>query len=78
MRRLLHRAVALAQVNDVAEIVAENLHFDVPRTSDQLFHVHAAVFEARFGFRRGAGVRALQILGRSTTRMPCRRRPPSP
>ena len=61
MRGLLHRAVALAQMHDVAVFVAEHLHLDVPRRTDQLLDVHAPVFERRFGFGERGRERGRQI-----------------
>src|SRR5260221_10439318 len=47
----LHRALALAQVHDVALAVAEELDLDVARAGDVLLEVHGAVAErsARLG-----------------------------
>ncbi len=62
-------------MHHVAELVGENLDFDVARIADQLFHVDAAVFETRFRFGGRACKGAFEIFGRSTTRMPF---PPPP
>src|SRR5262249_8052998 len=43
----LDAAFALAEVNDIALAVAEDLELDVPRPLQQLFQVHAAVAEGR-------------------------------
>ncbi len=45
----LERAVALAEVDDVAVPVAEDLHLDVPRAVDVLLEVDAAVLERGLG-----------------------------
>jgi GNAT superfamily N-acetyltransferase len=42
----LHRAVALAQMNDFALVVAENLNFDVVRILDEFFDVNAGIAKA--------------------------------
>ena len=39
----LHRALALAEVHDIAVMVAEHLELDVPRMLQILFDVHVAV-----------------------------------
>ena len=62
-RRLLHdllvapldRAFALAEMNDVAMLVAEHLNFDMARLLDIFLDEHAVVAEARarLGLRRG-------------------------
>jgi hypothetical protein len=49
----LDRAVALAQVDDVAQAVAKHLHLDMPRVGDVLLEVQAVVAEGAAGFRRG-------------------------
>src|ERR1700683_5056491 len=41
----LHRAVALAQVNNVAEVVGEHLKLDMSRPFEKLLHVHAVIAE---------------------------------
>jgi hypothetical protein len=41
----LHRAIALAQCDDVAAPVAEDLHFDVPRVFDELLDEYSALAE---------------------------------
>ena len=48
----LHRAVALAEVHDVAVIVRNNLEFDVPRLLEKLLHVDLVIAEGcqRLGF----------------------------
>ncbi len=59
----LHRAVALAQVHDVAVAVAHDLELDVPRALEVLLHVHLAVSESgeRFGARELQ--RSAEVLG---------------
>ena len=46
----LHRAVAFVQVHGIAGLIGENLHLDVPRAFDELFHEQRAVAERRLGF----------------------------
>src|SRR4029077_16278575 len=41
----LHRAVALAEVNDVAVAVRQHLEFDVPRALQEFLHVHLVIAE---------------------------------
>ena len=41
----LHRAVALAQGDDLTLSVTEQLHFDVPCIGHELFQEHAGIFE---------------------------------
>jgi hypothetical protein len=54
----LHRAVALAQVDDVAEIIGEHLELNVARPLQKLLHVDLVVAEggARFGLRDRDGI----------------------
>ena len=49
----LDRAFALAQVDDVAVLVAEHLDLDVARVLDELLDEDAVVAEARLGLRAG-------------------------
>ena len=49
----LHRALAFAEVNQVAVLVAEHLDFDVARVLDQLLDVNAAVAKGAQSFARG-------------------------
>ena len=72
----LDRALALAEVHDVAVLVAEHLDLDVARRLDVLLEVDVADAERGFGLAR----RGLERLPRArpalrTTRMP---RPPPP
>ncbi len=55
----LDRAFALAEINDVAMLVAEHLDFDVPGVDDEFFDEDAIVAERRLGFR----ARQLESLG---------------
>ena len=50
----LHGAITLAQVNDVAFVVAENLGFNVVRVLDEFFDIDAGIAESlfRLGARR--------------------------
>ena len=75
----LDRAVALAEMDDVAVRVGEHLHLDVPRIDDQLLDVDARVGEVRLALPARRLERALGV-GRATRRSPspCRRRPPPP
>ena len=51
----LDRALALAEVHDVAVVIAEDLELDVARVLEILLDVDVAVAERRFGFAlRGA------------------------
>ncbi len=49
----LHRAIALPKVHDVAVMVGDDLHFDVPRVLDVFFQIDAGVAEGRLGLGRG-------------------------
>ena len=49
----LDGAFALAQVDDVAVLVAQHLDLDVARVLDELLDEHAVVAEARLGLRAG-------------------------
>ena len=55
--------------------VAEDLHLDVARARDQLFHVELVAAERGAGLRATALERLLDLLGARTTRVP---RPPPP
>ena len=46
----LHGALALAEIDDVTVLVAEDLHFDVTRVDDGLLDVHLVVAEGALGF----------------------------
>ena len=46
----LDRALALAEINDVAMLVAQDLNFDVARIGDEFLDEDAVVTETRFGF----------------------------
>ena len=72
----LHRAVALAQMDDVAVVVGEHLELDVARPLEEFLHVDLVVAEgrARFGLRDGDRVQQ-RTPRLCTTRMP---RPPPP
>ena len=59
----LHRAVALAQRDVVAEVVRQHLHLHVPRAQHQLLQVHAVVAERRAGLGAGRLVLGLQLGG---------------
>src|SRR6516162_1076336 len=51
----LDRAFALAEINDVAVLVAQHLDLDVAWIGDEFFDKDAIIAEARFGFRPRAG-----------------------
>jgi hypothetical protein len=71
----LHRAVALAQVHHMALGVGEHLDLDVARARDIALDQHVVVAEAGQGLALAAGQRGVEVLGRSTRRMPL---PPPP
>ncbi len=49
----LHRALALAEVHDVAVVVRQDLDLDVARLLQELLHVHGVIAECGAGFRLG-------------------------
>ena len=55
----LYRALTLAEVDDVAMLVAENLHLDVPGVDDQLFDVDFVVAEGALRFAARGLVRRM-------------------
>ncbi len=59
----LHRAVALEQIDRIAVVVPEHLHFDVPRTGEVFLDQHAIVLEAGRGLALAARERAREIRG---------------
>ena len=48
----LHRAVALAQMDDATLIVAQDLNLDMVRILDVFFDIDAGIAERLFGLRR--------------------------
>ncbi len=52
----LHAAIALPQMHDVAVMIGQHLHLDVPRMLDVLFEINVAVAERGLGL----GPRLLQ------------------
>ena len=74
----LDGTLALAQVDQVAVMIAQDLDFDVPRLFHQLFDIDFAVAEGAPGFARGIAQSRLQ-LGFADPRgaSPCRLRPPT-
>ena len=73
----LHRTIAFVQMDDVAVRVGQHLHFDVPRSFDQLFDEQRAVAES--GFRLAATARVRLAPFRLRCLRPAsraRRRPP--
>ena len=72
----LDRALALAQVDHLAVLVAEDLELDVPRLDEVLLQVDRAVAEGLLGLLAGGGELAGELLlGVRRSRMP---RPPPP
>ena len=72
----LDRALALAEVHDVAVLVAEHLELDVARRLDVLLDVDVADAEGGLGLAlRGLHGACTSSAGARTTRMP---RPPPP
>ena len=74
----LDRALALAEMHDVAVMIAEHLELDVARRLQVLLDVDVADAERRFGFALRGPKRDRQI-GRAPSRRACRvrrRRPP--
>ena len=71
----LDRAFALAEMNDIAVLVAQYLDFDVPRVLDEFLDEYAVVAERRFrlGARTGKAFRDLGGVARDRAD-PCRRR----
>ena len=49
----LRRTIALPQMDGVAVLIGQHLHFDVPRMLDVLFQIDAAVAEGRLGLGPG-------------------------
>ena len=75
----LDRAVALAEMDDVAVRVGEHLHLDVPRVDDQLLDVDVRVREVRLPLAPRGLERALRLRrARAPPPCPCRRRRPPP
>ena len=74
----LHRAIALEQVHQVAVLVAEQLHFDVPRPLDELFEEDVGAAEGGQRLALGLFERGGQFVG-LVRRRACRgRRRPWP
>ena len=61
----LDRAFALAEMNDIAVLVAEHLDFDVARVDDEFLDEHLLVAEGRFRLRASAR-KSLSYLGLRT------------
>ncbi len=59
----LDRALALAQVNDIAVRVAEDLHLDMPRRGHGLLQVDRAVAERSLRLAARQPQRRLQLVG---------------
>ena len=73
----LQRALALAQVHQVAVAVSQHLDFDVARLVDQLLDVDFGVAEGAFGFAGGIAKSRFQLrLADPRGACPCRRRRP--
>ena len=60
----LHRAVPLEEMEDVAVLVAEDLHFDMPRCGDVALDQHARIAEgiARLALAGGQGLLEIGML----------------
>ena len=58
----LDRAVAFAEMDDVAVRVREDLHLDVPRIDDELLDVHVGIREVRLALPARGLERALRIV----------------
>ena len=56
----LQRAVAFPEMDDVAMLVGENLHFDMARILDELLEVDSRVVECFFSFGGSGGQAAFQ------------------
>ena len=50
-------------MNQVAEVVAQNLHLDVPRVADIAFHIKGVVTESSARFGRGGAKRRVHVSG---------------
>ena len=75
----LDRAVALAEMDDVAVAVGEDLHLDVPRVVQVALDVHGGVREVRLALTLGGLQRAFRLVGRARdAQSPSRRRRPTP
>ena len=75
----LHRAVALEQMDDVAVLVAEQLHLDVAGPLDQLFEIDLVLAERGLGLALGLRDLARQIgLVADDAACRARRRPMTP
>ncbi len=59
----LQRALALPQVDDVAVVVSQDLHFDVPRGEHEPFQEEGVVAEGAGCDPAGGGQRGFQFLG---------------
>ena len=58
----LQRAFPLAQVDQVAVLVAQDLDLDVARILDQLLDIHLAAAEGALGFARCVADSGLQFV----------------
>ena len=58
----LDRAVALAEVDDVAVVVGEDLHLDVPRIVEVALDVHGRVREVRLALPASRLERPLDLV----------------
>ena len=73
--RRCKRAFALAEVDDVAVVVGQDLHLDVPRRVDQPLQEEGVIAEGAAATRRAVASVAAMSSSRSTTCMPL---PPPP
>ena len=71
----LDRAVALAEMDDVAIVVGQDLEFDVARMLEVLLEIHGARAESGFGSPRGPAKKFAQFAAHRAQRAyPCHRR----
>ena len=71
----LDRTFALAKMNDVAVLIAEDLDFDVTRTGNEFFDEDPAIAERGFGFDAARAKPSAMPSANSTIRIPL---PPPP
>src|SRR5262249_17767206 len=64
----LGRALALAQVDDVAVLVADDLDLDVTGALDELLDIKRAIAEGRLGFGRGGAEGGVHLRARGAGR----------
>ena len=74
----LHGAIALEEVDQVAVLVAEQLHFDVAGAADELFEEDVGDAEGGAGLAAGLVEGVVELVGRERRRACRGRRRPSP